>query len=33
MNKVINIILKIEKWVSDQVHDMYPGLTKHMKKK
>jgi len=26
------LILKIEKWVSDVFYDMYPNLTKHMKK-
>ncbi len=29
MRKVIN---KIEKWISNAFYDMYPNLTKHMKK-
>lgn len=33
MKKIISIILKIDKWLSDMVWEMYPGLTKHMKKK
>jgi len=33
MKKIINIILKIDKWLSDKVWEMYPELTKHMKKK
>tara|TARA_B100000902_G_C27187135_1_gene851941 strand:- start:771 stop:872 length:102 start_codon:yes stop_codon:yes gene_type:complete len=33
MKKIISIILKIDKWLSDKVWEMYPELTKHMKKK
>lgn len=33
MKKVLNIIIKIDKWLSDRVWEMYPELTKHMKKK
>ena len=29
MRKLIN---KIEKWISNAFYDMYPNLTKHMKK-
>ena len=33
MKKFINIIIKIDKWLSDRVWETYPELTKHMKKK
>jgi|TARA_R100000081_G_C4784479_1_gene153633 hypothetical protein len=33
MKKVLNIIIKIDKWLSDRIWEMYPELTKHMKKK
>lgn len=33
MKKIINIVIKIDKWLSDKVWEMYPELTKHMKKK
>tara|TARA_B100002019_G_scaffold189519_1_gene163796 strand:- start:4729 stop:4830 length:102 start_codon:yes stop_codon:yes gene_type:complete len=33
MKKVLNIIIKIDKWLSDRAYEMYPELTKHMKKK
>lgn len=33
MKKIISIIIKIDKWLSDKVWEMYPELTKHMKKK
>ena len=33
MKKIINILIKIDKWLSDKVWEMYPELTKHMKKK
>ena len=26
------LIKKIDKWVSDVLYDLYPNLTKHMKK-
>jgi hypothetical protein len=28
---MIKLIKKIDKWVTDQLYDMYPNLTKHMK--
>ena len=33
MKKIISIRIKIDKWLSDKVWEMYPELTKHMKKK
>lgn len=33
MKKVLNIIIKIDKWLSDRIWELYPELTKHMKKK
>lgn len=33
MKKLVKLIIKIDKWLSDKVWDMYPELTKHMKKK
>lgn len=33
MKKLVKLIIKIDKWLSDTVWDMYPELTKHMKKK
>jgi hypothetical protein len=32
MIKLKNIIKKIDKWISDALYEMYPNLTKHMKK-
>lgn len=32
MNKLIQIIIKIDKWLTDRIYEMYPELTKHMKK-
>lgn len=33
MKKFLDIIIKIDKWLSDRIWEMYPELTKHMKKK
>lgn len=33
MKKFLGIIIKIDKWLSDRIWEMYPELTKHMKKK
>ncbi len=30
--KILKLIKKIEKWISDALYDLYPNLTKHMKK-
>ena len=32
IKKIINVIKKIDKWIMDQLYNMYPSLTKHMKK-
>jgi len=32
MKKLKEILNKIEKWISNAFYDMYPNLTKHMKK-
>ena len=32
MKKLIQIIIKIDKWLTDILYEMYPELTKHMKK-
>tara|TARA_R110002153_G_scaffold212873_1_gene365457 strand:+ start:640 stop:747 length:108 start_codon:yes stop_codon:yes gene_type:complete len=32
IKKIINIIKKIDKWMTDALYSMYPRLTKHMKK-
>ena len=32
MKKLIQIIIKIDKWLTDKLYEMYPELTKHMKK-
>jgi len=29
---MLKVISKIEKWISDALYDLYPNLTKHMKK-
>jgi len=33
MKKIIESIIKIDKWLSDRIWEMYPELTKHMKDK
>jgi len=33
MKRIIQLIIKFDKWVSDRIWEMYPELTKHMKKK
>ena len=33
MKKIIQLIIKFDKWLSDGVYSMYPVLTKHMKDK
>ena len=33
MKKIIQLIIKFDKWLSDGVYSMYPTLTKHMKDK
>lgn len=33
MKKLVNIIIKIDKWFTKELHQMYPELNKHMKKK
>jgi cell wall assembly regulator SMI1 len=30
--KILKLIKKIDKWISDALYDLYPNLTKHMKK-
>ena len=30
--KILKLIKKIDKWISDALYEMYPNLTKHMKK-
>ena len=32
MKKLIQIVIKIDKWLMDGIYKMYPELTKHMKK-
>lgn len=32
MKKLIQIVIKIDKWLMDEIYKMYPELTKHMKK-
>lgn len=32
MKKLVQILIKIDKWLTDIGYAMYPGLTKHMKK-
>jgi len=32
MNKVKQLLIKIDKWLTNIGYNMYPGLTKHMKK-
>jgi len=32
MIKLKNIIKKVDKWIIDILYNMYPNLTKHMKK-
>jgi hypothetical protein len=29
---MLKVISKIGKWISDALYDLYPNLTKHMKK-
>ena len=33
MKKIVQILIKIDKWLTDTGYVMYPELTKHMKKK
>ena len=33
MKKIIQLIIKFDKWLSDAAYSMYPALTKHMKDK
>jgi hypothetical protein len=33
MEKIIGILKKIDEWLLKAGNDMYPNLTKHMKKK
>lgn len=33
MKKLIQIVIKIDKWLTDEIYKIYPELTKHMKKK
>jgi len=33
MKKLVNIIIKIDKWFTEELYKMYPELNKHMKKK
>jgi hypothetical protein len=32
MKKIIELIIKFDKWLSKLGYEMYPELTKHMKK-
>jgi len=32
MKKIIKYIIKIDKWFYNQILELYPNLTKHMKK-
>lgn len=32
MKKLVQILIKIDKWLTDIGYTMYPELTKHMKK-
>jgi len=32
MKKIINLLIKFDKWLSKLGYEMYPELTKHMKK-
>ena len=32
MKKIIELFIKFDKWLSKLGYDMYPELTKHMKK-
>lgn len=32
MKKIIQILIKIDKWLIGEIYKMYPELTKHMKK-
>jgi len=32
MKKLVKLLKKLDKWISDAIYDLYPNLTKHMKK-
>ena len=33
MKKIIELLKKFDKWISDEIYALYPNLTKHMKDK
>ena len=33
MKKIIELLKRFDKWLSDEIYGFYPNLTKHMKDK
>ena len=32
LKKIFRLLKKLSTWINDQLYEMYPNLTKHMKK-